>query len=282
MNEILCANCKRIPPEEGKKKCRPCLDKNNASARKYHDRQKANGICIRCGKNPSEDKWKCQECRKKDIRDCKDYCKKWREKHKENGLCSGCGKQPPLPGKYYCEICRDNLNNLNKGYRDDRKQRGLCIQCGEPTQNEYVRCDKCLAAQKELGQKRKDKLLSEGLCQSCGLEKFVEGQLNCETCCLKGISYSLWQTTSRWEELKTLYEKQGGVCPYTGEVIRIGVDASIDHIVPKSLGGSDELSNLQWINYWVNIMKWDRPEEEFKTMITKIYSALKARNAVND
>jgi 5-methylcytosine-specific restriction endonuclease McrA len=61
--------------------------------------------------------------------------------------------------------------------------------------------------------------------------------------------------------------KQGGICPYTGKILSLGKDASVDHIVPKSRGGSTELSNLQWVYYQVNFMKGDMFHEEFLELI---------------
>lgn len=52
-------------------------------------------------------------------------------------------------------------------------------------------------------------------------------------------------------------------CPYTGIKLIPGVNASLDHIVPKCNGGSDELSNLQWVHIWINKMKFCSDEDEF-------------------
>lgn len=272
MNQMLCNRCKRVPPEEDKKNCRPCIDRNRESIKKYHDNLRATGICVRCGKEPAGEKWKCEQCRKKDIRDCKEYCKSWREKHVADGLCPQCGKKPPAENKVHCETCSNKFNKSSRILRNKRVEGGLCSACGNPAREGFTRCEKHLKLQKKYADDRKVKLLSEGLCQTCGKQKFIDGQMACETCCLKGVSYSLWKTTSRWEELKSLYDKQGGICPYTGEIIRIGVDSSIDHIIPESKGGTNEIRNLRWIDYWVNVMKWDRTDEELKLKIAKIYS----------
>lgn len=53
------------------------------------------------------------------------------------------------------------------------------------------------------------------------------------------------------------------MCPYLKQPIVIGKNASVDHIKPKSKGGTDETSNLQWVHHDVNIMKWDQSHEDF-------------------
>jgi len=39
----LCARCKKVPPEEGRKRCRRCLDYEAASVRKAHQNLKDRG-----------------------------------------------------------------------------------------------------------------------------------------------------------------------------------------------------------------------------------------------
>lgn len=39
----MCARCKKVPPEEGKKRCRPCLDYESASVRRAHQNRKNRG-----------------------------------------------------------------------------------------------------------------------------------------------------------------------------------------------------------------------------------------------
>jgi 5-methylcytosine-specific restriction endonuclease McrA len=72
-------------------------------------------------------------------------------------------------------------------------------------------------------------------------------------------SHHLKGITAR--QLASLWKKQRGKCAYTGH--KLNRDAHVDHIIPRILGGSDELSNLQWVCPAVNYAKRDLTHEQF-------------------
>lgn len=65
------------------------------------------------------------------------------------------------------------------------------------------------------------------------------------------------------------------ICPYTGLSLVLGVNASLDHIIARSVGGSDDLNNLQWVygstDFDVNIMKGSSTEADFLKAISLIH-----------
>ena len=63
--------------------------------------------------------------------------------------------------------------------------------------------------------------------------------------------------------LELLFEAQGRRCALTGVLLVPGVNASIDHKVPRAKGGSDDIDNLQWVDLKVNLMKRDMDIHEF-------------------
>jgi 5-methylcytosine-specific restriction endonuclease McrA len=69
---------------------------------------------------------------------------------------------------------------------------------------------------------------------------------------LKGISA---------RDLASLWKRQRGLCAYTGR--KLDRSAQLDHIIPKALGGTDELNNLQWVSPEVNYAKRDLTHEQF-------------------
>jgi CRISPR/Cas system Type II protein with McrA/HNH and RuvC-like nuclease domain len=62
------------------------------------------------------------------------------------------------------------------------------------------------------------------------------------------------------DQLIELFEKQGGRCALTD--VKLKSNASIDHIVPRSRGGTDDISNLRWVSWLANKMKGTQTDEE--------------------
>ena len=64
-----------------------------------------------------------------------------------------------------------------------------------------------------------------------------------------------------WRKLRDAYHNQRGLCAYSNLPIRIGVDAEIDHTVPKSrsLKAPQEMTiaDVRWVHSKVNRMKGD-------------------------
>ena len=71
--------------------------------------------------------------------------------------------------------------------------------------------------------------------------------------------------------LQKLFDDAGGICPYSGRKLTLGVDAEIDHREPRSKGGSDFIENLQWVHKVVNQMKYNYSEEDFLAVVAEIY-----------
>ena len=70
-----------------------------------------------------------------------------------------------------------------------------------------------------------------------------------------------------------LYRRQGGYCAGCGHHFQPR-NLTIDHVVPRSKGGSGDISNLQLLCHACNQLKEDGPQEELMT-------ELRARGYVN-
>ena len=71
--------------------------------------------------------------------------------------------------------------------------------------------------------------------------------------------------------LLALLESQGYLCALTG--VRLEVEtAELDHKIPVCRGGTNDLSNLQWIHKSINRAKGTMTNEEFIEACLKVAS----------
>ena len=62
-------------------------------------------------------------------------------------------------------------------------------------------------------------------------------------------------------ELARIWKQQRGRCALTGR--KLDRSAELDHKLPKARGGTNELSNLQWVTHAANRVKRDLTDAEF-------------------
>lgn len=79
--------------------------------------------------------------------------------------------------------------------------------------------------------------------------------------------------------LARLWLAQGGRCAYTGRRLVPGVNASVDHVVPRARGGRDELANLVWCCAEVNRAKTDLTPADFRALCVEVLAHHAAQNA---
>lgn len=117
---------------------------------------------------------------------------------------------------------------------------------------------------KEYEQRRRKKLHEKGLCSSCRKRKAYIKH-TCYRCLLQKLAGRHLADRNRWGELHALYVGQGYACFYTGVPIKVGADATIDHILPASRFPSRvaDIGNLCWVSQEVNRMKSDMTMDEF-------------------
>jgi len=78
-----------------------------------------------------------------------------------------------------------------------------------------------------------------------------------------GRNYGLTIKNGGIEILKALWEEQGSRCALTGAQLVPTVNATLDHILPQSRGGTHAKSNLQWVTRRSNEAKNDLTTHEF-------------------
>lgn len=162
-----------------------------------------------------------------------------------------------------------DIMSSKKNYQQWRKL-GACVNCGKTPEEGRVYCTIC----KEKRQRSKKLRIDRNLCDTCGDKVQFGERRYCLKCkrkrYFKKLSLKLFGTSKRADELKALFVEQQ-VCVYSGRVLEIGVNLSLDHKLAKSKGGSNKSENFQWVDRRVNIMKGDMSEEDFLSLVKDIY-----------
>lgn len=127
-----CTRCYTERPEPGKKLCFNCanlaatcnyvsrhrhprtpeeIERDKDRCKSRYQRLKAAGLCVVCGKKPSETgKTACWECRLRRNRICRDIARRKKgslplEVFRSGLFCANCGKAKPMAGKKVCPAC---------------------------------------------------------------------------------------------------------------------------------------------------------------------------------
>ncbi len=192
------------------------------------------------------------------------------ESRKSKGLCIQCS-DIVCDGKMRCRRCLD----LAKAPREKRRnyviQNKLCVSCGRKT-NGKRSCDSCLAKGRDREKKRNKIANDMGICCQCRKADQLQHASVCKTCYLKTKSRNNLGDSSHWQELLVLLELQGWLCPYTGDKLVLGFNDSVDHKFPRTKfpEQSTNILNLEWTTRGINQMKADRTKDEFVSIIRQI------------
>lgn len=169
-------------------------------------RRKAQGLCVKCGKQAADGRVMCAECAEKQ----RIYRKENREFFKSMGLCPRCGKNKLFGEEKECPECLAMMYEINKRSKERRnitssdyfkkyyqqaKESGLCCDCRKRKAVEgHVYCQNCREKRKELGKiyrRSKDNNALErserpdyGLCYTCGNPLDRDGRI-CKKCAEK-------------------------------------------------------------------------------------------------
>jgi CRISPR/Cas system Type II protein with McrA/HNH and RuvC-like nuclease domain len=167
------------------------------------------------------------------------------------------------------------FSKANKRRRSRLKQERRCVSCASklPLDETRLNCELCRKKQagyfarrnrteaNKQERERRRRRVEAGGCSYC-TAKAVAGCLCLKHWFWNKASVSVNNEVSR-EQLERLWEKQGGRCFYTGQKLIPGRNASLDHKLPRSRGGSDDIRNLQWVLKAVNRAKTDLTHGEF-------------------
>ena len=112
------------------------------------------------------------------------WSRKRRERLRGEGLCDRCGKVPPTDGSYQCVPCREKSRAAARASMRSRLSRRRCYECLKPlSEDDGVRCPRCVVRHRERMVRTRDRAREAGLCISCSRRPVDEpGFSSCSTC----------------------------------------------------------------------------------------------------
>lgn len=122
--------------------------------------------------------------------------------------------------------------------------------------------------------KTREKSRELGKCIQCHKQYKLENNSLCEVCYFKKCSIRYFGTNKNWKTLKEKFYRQDEKCPYTNRPLILGLNASIDHIIPKAKDSSlyDDITNMEWVHIDINTMKQAFSKEYFINTVEEIYN----------
>jgi len=158
-------------------------------------------------------------------------------------------------------------------YRKEKLSQGLCVvaYCLNKLSSDNY-CGPCLVKRRDWEKTRSVKRAADGYCYKCTINPAAPYLVNCVECWFKQKAGANTKSVRNAQALKDLWEKQDGKCAISGLPLTIGLNVSLDHIVPKSKGGSNKVDNFQWVLTSVNSFKLTNSLEEMFTICKAIIS----------
>lgn len=200
--------------------------------------------------------------------------------------CTCCRKREARIGFKQCKECNDQQKTFhNQRYRQ-RIEKGLCGTCGGSNETQGARCAGC--AEKEAARKRsmREGRKSQGRCVNCPNPRLQgrDGLLRtCLGCWYKELVRRAVGPQAQVSDLVAKLEAQSYRCVLTGVALTPGINASLDHAIPRSRGGSNALSNLRWTSLVANKMKSDFLDSELLEICQQVINTHAERRApMND
>lgn len=193
--------------------------------------------------------------------------------------CHSCNKIVRGP-RSSCSLCIRKINLRRHERVNALKAQGLCTEnCGATSATGKVRCALCL--DKRRMENRKE-YRRRTLCNQCVYcQRAATAGIFCMTHWLKNIGCTCGLGNKKGiKVLQRIWSAQKGYCALTGDTLVPGKTASLDHIIPRSKGGTNEESNLRWVLLSVNTFKLDMADEEFVQICQKVVSAHEQRSNI--
>jgi hypothetical protein len=298
----LCVRCGSDKGAADRAYCDPCAEKARRDHLRRAERQRQTGRCQGCGAPSDRAGAYCSGClvKKKEryaqserCYNCGgpkppegSICEPCRLAHNERrgakvleAVCEGrcrCGA-PSDPDNVRCAACRERGRTTTRRARVKRKEAGLCPRCGNRPDEGYVICASCRSEIDVRARATRVVRVAAGRCRRCR-EKAVAG-LHCFKHWIAMMAQTATGRASNASMLWRIWERQGGRCAYTGAPLIPGGNASVDHVTPRSRGGTNAEENLEWVTWTINEMKGNRTRDEF-LVLCKVVAGTVAHDAL--
>lgn len=162
-----------------------------------------------------------------------------------------------------CSRCLPKANAIAKAWQAKNRAKGLCPSCAKPAEKGRL-CEGCRAKQRADYRAR----VQAGVCTSCQAPA-TAGQF-CEEHWFRQVRVTHKLGPNGVAILRRLWAQQGGRCAITGDLLVPGGNASLDHITPRSKGGTSDEANLQWVTTETNWYKGDRSLTDLREWCRKV------------
>lgn len=178
-------------------------------------------------------------------------------RHCYRKVCDSCRK---ITSKI-CSLCKEEKELSNFGKHTKGYYRSVCNPCRGIQAKEYSKSGK----QKKSRDKRNIKRVRDDTCCLCINQKTAFSRY-CLFHWVQRLVKKNMNEKNNDELVQNLLDKfnlNEGTCFYSGVKILPGLTASIDHRIPKSKGGTNDITNLEWVHMGINTLKGNFTEKEF-------------------
>lgn len=206
---------------------------------------------------------RCAKCRV--VKPADAFTKNSRNPDGLNTYCKEC-----VAARLETPEAQDKRRANSRRLRALKAEQGICSNCSAPALPGQRLCQKHADYFRELDKRRRN---IEGTCQRCS-QPVMQPTKYCRNHYVRTVCGKHPGLAVRWKQVLEILERQNYVCPYTGETLALGLNASLDHIKPISRFPElrSVVSNLQWVSYTVNVMKRDMTHDEFLAQVAAIHS----------
>ena len=189
------------------------------------------------------------------------------------GLCYHCDT-PARPGRTKCTVHANYYVRTMQERNQEHEATGICRRCHkDPVTKENnfntnsVYCSKCLKLVSSKLICRSKENVVRGLCK-CGLKRAGKTKLCFKHLITSKLRRALKRGPTKIER-QLIVDKLSSLdhkCAYSGKELVMGVNATLDHIIPISKNGERSINNLTWADDSVNRAKRAMLVPEFLEM----------------